>query len=184
MNFYSIECSGSKKDFVITQEGKSDELREIRKYLKSPADENKPPFKIEYIVADDIVADDIKNTVAVPALQTVGFSEKFYELYHEKMKDIFQFVECTLWLNDKSNSWNFYVVRFCHQSDFYNRDATRQYQKNHGSRTHIYNKSGLNFEYAAHDIKRPYFTFTENFYKWMRKDRNGIVMGKKEVLVL
>jgi len=182
MKYYSIRNSGSMKDFVMNQIGPREELKAIRLYLKKPADHNPPPFVLNYGVADDVTEQHIDNATAIPAIQTVGFSESFVENYSDESHDIFQFVPCKLWLKDKSRNWSFYVIRFKCHSNFYDREATNQHQIDNGGYAYVYKASGLNFKYAAHDSKRSHFTFTENFYKLIRKEKSGIVMSERNII--
>ncbi len=181
--FYSIECSGSKKNFVLNQCGPSEKTRAIRLFFKTPADGSPPPFDIHFTVADDVTAQDMDRLVAVPAIQTVGFSPDFVTKYRADLEDILQFIPCTVWLHDRSGSWPFFVIQFYNHSPFYDRDATRAYQAEYGGYRQIYKGSGLDFDDAAHDCQRSYFTFTQKFYDWTQREKTGLVMGKRDVWV-
>lgn|GEM_PF-2750220 len=184
LNFYSIECSGSKKTFVLNQFGPREDTRAIRLFLKTPADGSPPPFDIHFKVTDDLKAQDMDTIIAIPAIQTVGFSQSFVAKYQKDLQDILQFIPCTVWLHDQSKSWPFFVIRFQTHTAFYDRDATRAYQREHGGYMQVYKGSGLGYDFAAHDVDRSYFTFTQKFYDWAQREETGLVMGKRDVLIL
>ena len=184
MKFYSIGCSPSNgKDFVMNQMGSSEDCRSIRQFLKQPAHSGPPPCPVEYVAADDVTKADIDKAIAVPALQTIGFSKNFVTAHATTLSDIFEFIPCQFWQHDRSKSWPFFVVRFCIHTDFYDRDATRAYQRDTGSRAYIYKRSGLTFDFAAHDRQRAHFVFTQKFRDLMRPLRAGLVMTEREVRV-
>jgi len=185
MTFYSIGCSPSAgKNFVLNQAGDSEECRAIRLFLKKPADGTPPPFDIHYRAADDVTEAHLDRAIAVPGLQTIGFSKDFVDTNGNALSDIFEFVPCQFWLHDKAKFWPFFVVRFRVHTDFYDRDATRAHQRKHGGLTHIYKASGLTFDFAAHDSKRSYFTFTQHFVDRFRPLRTGLVITPRDVKVL
>jgi len=184
MTFYTIGCSpAAGKDFVMNQAGDREDCRAIRLFLKKQADGTPPPFDLHYTAADDVTAAHIDRAIAVPALQTIGFSKAFVGAHSDVLTDVFEFVPCKFWLHDKSKFWPFFAVRFRVLSDFYDREATRTLQRQTGDRKFVYKRSGLNFDLAAHDSKRSHFVFTRKFHDRLRARKIGLVMTERNVLV-